>query len=874
MASNTTRNKPKTTQQKRNTTTKSKMTQKAQKAQTEQVARVWSIVLFGLSGLVLALTFLDGAPSWEKVSEFLFGVFGFGTYLIAPIMFYIAILIAMGREFKIRLIQLVIAVIMFCGTTLVFSKFEILQGVDFAAQAKELWSMGVLHQGGGILSIPMGWVLLATIGDLPAKIVTVILFLVIIMLVTNITIVDAFVFIKRKSITVTDTAKNIAKESVGKYELDINTPKPKKEKKKKNKEIYDYIEETEPAPIVSDDVVIMPPLGINFDVDKISNIINDEPEPLGYDLELPFSKDNDALLPKLGEPTGELIKKHTLITDIIAHDKLSKACLDVVSPEVKIEEPNEDNIIQEISEVDALVQKAIDTPKKALIIDKNNQVEPLDDIKHSTFKLPPLSLLTAPVVIEDIGADIEMKKNAKILIETLESFGVKTKILDICRGTSVTRYEIQPMAGVKISRITSLADDIALNFAAVGVRIEAPIPGKAAVGIEVPNVKREMVRIRSVFESAVFENSNLSLPICLGIDISGIVQIADLSKMPHMLIAGTTGSGKSVCTNCIILSLLYRFTPEQLKIILIDPKVVEFSIYNGIPHLIMPVITEPRKAAGALGSAVAEMEKRYQLFAENNVRDITGFNKLAAKRDDLERMSYIVIVIDEMADLMMTSGKEVEDYVCRLAQKSRAAGMHLIVATQRPSVDVITGLIKANIPSRIALSLSSQIDSRTIIDSGGAEKLLGNGDMLFLPVGASKPLRIQGAYVSDNERERVIAYCKQHGEIQYDEEMIENTERIATQSQKKGKMDKDSGVEQTEFQDEMLIPALQEVINAGQASTSMLQRKLRLGYGRAGRIIDQMEQRGYIGAYDGAKPRKVLITRQEFIELTINDIDD
>ncbi|MEG2054674.1 MAG: DNA translocase FtsK, partial [Oscillospiraceae bacterium] len=319
----------------------------------------------------------------------------------------------------------------------------------------------------------------------------------------------------------------------------------------------------------------------------------------------------------------------------------------------------------EMSDVDKLIKKAIETPKQPLAVDPNNQLVMKDTANRSNYRLPGLDLLTKPAKTDDAGADIEMKKNAKILVNTLDSFGVKTKILDICRGTSVTRYELQPLAGVKISRITSLADDIALNLATAGVRIEAPIPGKPAVGIEVPNANREIVRIRSVFEAPAFENSDAKLPICLGKDISGIVQIADLTKMPHLLIAGTTGSGKSVCTNAIILSLLYRMTPEDLKIILIDPKVVEFTIYNGIPHLAMPVITEPRKAAGALGSAVAEMEKRYQMFAANNVRDIQGYNKAAAHSDELEKMPFIVIVIDEMADLMMTSGKEVEDYICR-----------------------------------------------------------------------------------------------------------------------------------------------------------------------------------------------------------------
>ena len=865
---------------------------KNKKNENKDLNRVWSIVLFGIGALMVALTFIEGSAIWNKLADYMFGIFGFGTYFVGVILLYLAVLMALNKPYKIRLVQLLIALIIFCGAVLVFSNYEISKQESFLDNVVNLWNLGIKHKGASIFSIPLGYLLLATIGSLPAKFFMVIFLIVLVMLVTNITLVDIFEYIKNKTKNVSAGAKSLAKESIGKYEIDIEEIRKKREEQKREKKEKKSFFKATKKDI---DIKLDKEEIISNEENIISNDVVEVEEKVNYDLDLPFSKRNNNLLPKKQDINAkEEIDK--LIPDIIAHDKLSLACLEVIngenttSPinnsieEVKYTEVafvdtnnvsvptnnNENSIAKNNLEVDALVQKAIETPKKALEIDSNNQIIMHDDAIHNKFKLPPISLLTEPVIVDDSGADVEMKKNAQILIETLESFGVKTKILDICRGTSVTRYEIQPLAGVKISRITSLADDIALNFAAVGVRIEAPIPGKPAVGIEVPNKIREMVRIRSVFETNTFENSTLSIPICLGKDISGIVQIADLSKMPHLLIAGTTGSGKSVCTNGIILSLLYRFTPEQLKIMLIDPKVVEFSIYNGIPHLIMPVITDPRKAAGALGSAVAEMEKRYRAFAENNVRDITGFNKLVKRNEELEPMPYIVVVIDEMADLMMTAGKEVEDYVCRLAQKSRAAGMHLIVATQRPSVDVITGLIKANIPSRIALSLSSQVDSRTIIDSSGAEKLLGNGDMLFLPVGASKALRIQGAFVSDAERERVINYCKLQGNSQYNEEMIENTERIAVQSQKKGKKDNDSMEDEFDNLDEMLNSAIEEVINAGQASTSMLQRKLRLGYNRAGRIIDQMEQLGIIGPYDGAKPRQVLITRSQWIEMEMN----
>ena len=480
-----------------------------------------------------------------------------------------------------------------------------------------------------------------------------------------------------------------------------------------------------------------------------------------------------------------------------------------------------------------------------------------------TYDFPPLDLLEQQRETDDSKAAEEMRKNADTLVNTLESFGVKTRILDICRGPSVTRYELQPQAGVKISRITSLADDIALNLAKAGVRIEAPIPGKPAVGIEVPNDTKTSVSIRGIFESQGYANATSPLTLALGKDIAGTAMVADLCKMPHLLIAGSTGSGKSVCVNSIIISFLYRSSPEDVRLILIDPKVVELAEYNGIPHLLMPVVTEPRKAAGALGSAVAEMERRYHLFAENNVRDIKTFNKMAAVTPGVEKLPYIAIIIDELADLMMVSGKEVEDYICRIAQKARAAGMHLVVATQRPSVDVITGLIKANIPSRIAFAVSSQVDSRTILDSAGAEKLLGMGDMLFLPVGAPKPTRIQGTYVKDEEISAVLDYIKKSSIAQYDESMMANTERIAAQeSGGKNGGDSEGGSEH----DSMFEQAVEAVIEMGQASTSMLQRRCKLGYARAARIMDEMEQEGIIGPYEGAKPRPVLINRQQWIE--------
>ena len=541
-------------------------------------------------------------------------------------------------------------------------------------------------------------------------------------------------------------------------------------------------------------------------------------------------------------------------------------------------EPDEDGWISITSEpveekdLNTLVAAAMEKPAVSEEQAAKAPAEEAETEESFQYQYPSIELFERAPDEGDPGAEDELKANAQKLVDTLESFGVRTRVLDISRGPSVTRYEVQPMAGVKISRITSLADDIALNLAVADVRMEAPIPGKPAVGIEVPNHKKTPVYIRSVFESQSFLRMTSPLGIALGKDIAGVAQVADLCKMPHLLIAGSTGSGKSVCVNSIIMSLLFRSSPEDVKLLLIDPKVVELAEYNGIPHLLMPVVTEPRKAAGALGGAVQEMERRYHLFAENNVRDIKSFNKLAANDPNIEKMPYIAIIIDELADLMMVVGKDVEDSICRIAQKARAAGMHLIVATQRPSVDVITGLIKANIPSRIAFAVSSQVDSRTILDGAGAEKLLGMGDMLFMPVGAPKPTRIQGTFVRDEEISRVLDFIKKSATVQYDEAMIEAMEKHAIQDGKKGSGSADSDEEGGS--DPMLKQAVEVVIDAGQASTSLLQRRCKLGYARAARIMDEMEEKGIIGPYEGAKPRAVLISRQQWLEMQMNQPDE
>ena len=485
------------------------------------------------------------------------------------------------------------------------------------------------------------------------------------------------------------------------------------------------------------------------------------------------------------------------------------------------------------------------------------------------YTLPPVNLLN-PVQKKLTQADIdnEIDRNSRKLVEALQSFGVQTKLVGVSRGPSVTRYELQPAPGVKISKITGLQDDIALNLASAGVRIEAPIPNKSAVGIEVPNKARDTVFFRELVDTTEFKKSfDKKLETVLGKDISGAMVTCNIAKMPHLLIAGTTGSGKSVCVNSIIMSILMKSTPQDVRLIMVDPKKVEFMMYNGIPHLLIPVVTDPKKAAGALAWAVNEMLNRYKQFSDNNVRDFTGFNELAKDPDSgLMKMSHIVIFIDELADLMMASPKDVEDSIVRLAQMARAAGMHLVIATQRPTVNVVTGLIKANIPSRIALMVASQTDSRVILDVSGAEKLLGNGDMLYMPVGLPKPVRVQGCFVSDKEVERVVEFIKQTFQAEYDELVMEEVERqtemVASAQDSKSSGNSDSG--DIDTSDERLEEAIDFVVESGTCSTSSLQRRLKLGYGRAARLVDIMEE--IVGPLEGSKPRQVLMTKQEWAE--------
>ena len=494
------------------------------------------------------------------------------------------------------------------------------------------------------------------------------------------------------------------------------------------------------------------------------------------------------------------------------------------------------------------------------------QLEHTMTVEDENYEFPPIQLLSEADKKPTKASKKAVTDVATRLQKTLYSFGVSAKVENVSVGPAITRYELRPAEGVRVSKIANLADDIALSLAAETLRIEAPIPGKQAVGIEVPNAENEVVHFREIVDTDTFRNHKSKLAFAVGKDVGGQEVVADISKMPHVMIAGATGSGKSVCINTLIGSIIYKAKPNEVKMVMIDPKVVELSVYNGIPHLLIPVVTDPKKAAGALAWAVQEMENRYAMFASKGVRDLKGYNESVENEEGAGKLPHIVIIIDELADLMMVAKNDVEDAICRLAQKARAAGMHLVIATQRPSVDVITGLIKANIPSRIAFAVSSQVDSRTILDMAGAEKLLGKGDMLFYPAGAPKPTRIQGAFISDKEVEKIVDFIKDNSSATYNDDIIKQIENA-------GSTDKELAQQQQDDDDNtdpFLMDAIDVVVETGQASTSFIQRRFKVGYARAGRIIDQMEERGVISGFQGSKPREVLMSKERWEELKMS----
>ncbi len=837
-----------------------------------ELDRTWSILLFAQGLILLAVAFVPGESAWNWIHNALRGVFGVTSYALGVFVLYWAVLVALEQPILQRCLKDLALLAFVCGTLVVFSKLD-LTGMGYQETVAALYENGQNSiLGGGVLGGLFGGTMLALCGRPGANIILLVLVGAGVMLVAGVTPADLWQIGSDWLNDRRDAHDVRAQQRQEQRLLQQELAEQEQENEEPEQEAYGRpaarLAERRPLPqLIRKER--RPEVDIDLGPDPVSETdVELEPMP---EKPLVGPGGTFGMFPPRPRQEQESVIENEPVQPAEEEpvEQGFETAISTTMPAPAMEEVTE-------PELESLIRKAIQPDQQPLQPSALIQTETAREAEKQAgepeaeqapvYQFPPLDLFEKNDVGEDPGAQEELKNNADLLVKTLDSFGVRTRVLDICRGPTVTRYELQPQAGVKISRITSLADDIALNLASAGVRIEAPIPGKPAVGIEVPNRIKSPVGIRGILESPAYQKSTSALPLALGKDIAGAAQVADLCKMPHLLIAGSTGSGKSVCVNSIIMGFLYNSSPEDVKLILIDPKVVELAEYNGIPHLLMPVVTEPRKAAGALGSAVAEMERRYHLFAENNVRDIRSFNKLAQMDESLEKLPYIAIIIDELADLMMVAGKEVEDYICRIAQKARAAGMHLIVATQRPSVDVITGLIKANIPSRVAFAVSSQVDSRTILDSGGAEKLLGMGDMLFLPVGASKPIRIQGTFVKDEEISAVLDFIKQGSTAQYNEAMIAEMEKRAVPEKAA-----EGGSEGSDEHDPMLEQAAQVVIDAGQASTSLLQRRCKLGYARAARIMDEMEEMGIIGPYQGAKPREVLINRQQWIEMNIND---
>ena len=780
-------------------------------AREQQAAKqqIYALILLAVSILIFCLSIIKGENLWTWLHNVLLGTFSFSACILPVLMAFVSIMLALEKDVAdIRTRVWQTAVFALLLNSAIYSCTVSSAGYGFFDAINLCFERGQVYRGSGVFGVLLGWPIEKLFGDTGAAIVLILSTVVFLMLITGTTI-----------LSVIRTMKKPVEKTKESIETAI-TATTERIRKERTKEI---------------------------DVDMGE----------GYG--------RRRRQPKEEEPVEEETAVDTIAPPDISVDTVPTLTSDKLDALQRADEALDDEPAAPAESNEEMM--TAEEAEKELKEELELAEEPVQEV---IYHYPPLTLLDRGAAGEDARLqDGDRMATGKLLVNTLKDFGISTELGDVTCGPSVTRYELVPSAGVKISRITGLSDDIALRLATTGVRIEAPIPNKAAVGIEVPNKARRTVRLRSLLDTSEYRSAKGKLTVALGQDIEGRLVMADLAKMPHLLIAGTTGSGKSVCTNSMIQSVLFRARPDEVKMILIDPKKVEFGVYNGIPHLLIPVVTDPRKAAAALGWAVNEMLKRYQMFADAKARDIGDYNEIARRDGNFPPLPLIMIVIDELADLMMAAGNEVEDSICRLAQMARAAGMHMVIATQRPSVDVITGLIKGNIPSRLALTVASGVDSRTILDGVGAEKLLGNGDMLFMPVGQSKPLRVQGCYVSNQEIERVIDFLKNGGQEQeYDQQIIEEIEKQAAAGGKSAGRDDDDDGDET---DEALPQAIEIAVEAGSISTSMLQRKLRFGYARAGRIIDQMEQRGIIGPSEGSKPRKVLITRQQWIEMNMNN---
>ncbi len=809
---------------------------------TESGRTAWSVILVAAAVLLLCMFVIPGNELWESFGNFFFGLFGVASWILCFLLIYAAFLLALDvgtKKISSKVWQTVILAAFICSLfyTGKYGGFDLpfSQALSKGWEAKQGW-------GGGWFGALIGWPI-SRLGKTPAIIVEIVV------------AVSVFAIMSGKGlINVINMAKKTRERNEARSEA-------RREENSKSPVMIDGHEV--PAEATAASQLGKKPrfdTDVKFDDNGRIPIQHTQPNTLSSKTAMtppaPLPEPSPQQLASLEAAIANLNSPYKKGDVKFEEHPLKGGTLPIPGTEIP-------------AEINSMAEKA--TAQVAAQDAKTGTASELKLVKDLNYKSPPITLLTTPQPRDTTRLNDELRITASRLVDALLSFGVETRVINICCGPTVTRYELQPAAGVKISKITNLSNDIALSLAAQSVRIEAPIPGKNAIGIEIPNKTVSTVCVREVMESDKFASAPGNLTVALGKDITGNVIVTDLSKMPHLLIAGTTGSGKSVCINTFLISLIYKSKPEDVRMLLIDPKVVELNVYNGTPHLLIPVVTDPKKAAGALAWAVNEMMDRYKLFATHDVRDLTGYNEMAKHTPGIDPLPQVVVVIDELSDLMMVARTDVEDSVCRLAQMARAAGMHLVIATQRPSTDVITGVIKANIPSRIAFAVSSQVDSRVIMDSSGAEKLLGRGDMLFCPIGTQKPVRIQGCFVSDAEVERVIDYVKTKHGANYDAD-IEKQIELAT-AQRAAEREGGGSGSGDEPVDDMMTQAIDCVVDAGGASTSLLQRKLRIGYGRAARIIDEMEERGIVGGMDGSKPRAVLITRSQWGEMKMRSQD-
>lgn len=802
--------------------------------------RFWSYILFFFGILELLITFVEGDGLWKWLHELNRGLFGVTVFLFAPMIIYVALMIASDvthNKVIAKVVEGSVLMLLISGMAQIIQVGSV-DGSSFWLKLVGLFNDGKQLRGGGLASALLGWPLLSLFKRVGAGIVIVLVAFTFIMLLTNVTLPQLLKAVSKPFV------KSYEAVNEERIERAAQPPKPPREKKEPRR---------------------------NGRVD-IAKFYPDDGPDTAAEAFVPVAEAEEAAdkvdASKIDMPV------HPVKAPVITHEKLEETAKTTDNEELK-------KIIENAIGDSREEKKSKDEPVKPPVVnvDKNGQTTFFEkDNKISAYVYPPVDILKYaknPVASEIVQQEIQ-EKSAK-LVETLETYGAKTRIVGIHRGPSVTRYELQPAAGVRVSKITGLADDIALNLAAMSVRIEAPVPGKACIGIEVPNDHRDTVSLRELIDSEEYRKAKGKLTFAVGKDIEGNIIIGDIAKMPHMLVAGTTGSGKSVFTNSIILSILYHASPDEVKLILIDPKKVEFPIYNKIPHLLIPVVTEPLKAAGALGWAVNEMNKRYLMFEANNVKNLQEFNDMVLEernkpveeqdevRAKIDLLPQIVIVVDEFADLMMAARSEVEDSVLRLAQLARAAGIHMIIATQSPRADVLTGLIKSNIPSRVSLSVSSNVDSRVILDESGAEKLLGNGDLLYKPVGVKKPIRMQSGYAATSEIREVVNFLKNEHTAEYSDEVIAEVEENTPQPKDSGSAGSDNVSVNPD--DDLVNQAISIIVQTNNASTAFLQRKLKLGFPRAARIMDEIEEMGIIGPQEGSKARKINITKEEWAEM-------